>query len=171
MQMGNANINPWTEAKVNTKYPDRGPLLIIEGEKDHTVPWAIANAASAAEAQPRGDGDREDAGPRPRAHPRPRLAAGRADRTRFRQAFRPGQGELGTDDLGPSPAHRSTSQRLKELRPALEAVRPAARSARHHRWPSASDRLVLVGSTVDLGRPPCDCRRHCGDERTSARNR
>ena len=45
MQMGNANLNPWTEAKVNTKNPDRGPLLIIEGEKDHTVPWAIANAA------------------------------------------------------------------------------------------------------------------------------
>jgi len=30
---------------VNTKNPDRGPLLIIEGEKDHTVPWAIAHAA------------------------------------------------------------------------------------------------------------------------------
>jgi non-heme chloroperoxidase len=45
MQMGNANLNPWTEAKVDTKNPDRGPLLIIEGEKDHTVPWAIANAA------------------------------------------------------------------------------------------------------------------------------
>jgi non-heme chloroperoxidase len=44
-QMGNANLNPWTEAKVNTKDPDRGPLLIIDGEKDHTVPWAIANAA------------------------------------------------------------------------------------------------------------------------------
>jgi pimeloyl-ACP methyl ester carboxylesterase len=44
-QMGNANLNPWTEAKVNTKNPARGPLLIIEGEKDHTVPWAIANAA------------------------------------------------------------------------------------------------------------------------------
>jgi non-heme chloroperoxidase len=44
-QMGNANFNPWTEAKVNTKNPDRGPLLIIDGEKDHTVPWAIANAA------------------------------------------------------------------------------------------------------------------------------
>ena len=40
-QMGNANLNPWTEAKVNTKSPDRGPLLIIEGEKDHTM----ANAA------------------------------------------------------------------------------------------------------------------------------
>src|SRR5262245_33067931 len=45
VQMGNANLNPWTEAKVNTKNPDRGPLLIIEGERDHTVPWAIANAA------------------------------------------------------------------------------------------------------------------------------
>jgi len=45
VQMGNANINPWTEAKVDTKNPNRGPLLIIDGEKDHTVPWAIANAA------------------------------------------------------------------------------------------------------------------------------
>ena len=43
--MGNANLNPWTQAKVNTKTPVRGPLLIIEGEKDHTVPWAIAHAA------------------------------------------------------------------------------------------------------------------------------
>jgi pimeloyl-ACP methyl ester carboxylesterase len=45
VQMGNANLNPWTEAKVDTKNPDRGPSLIIDGEKDHTVPWAIANAA------------------------------------------------------------------------------------------------------------------------------
>jgi pimeloyl-ACP methyl ester carboxylesterase len=44
-QMGNANLNPRTEAKVDTKSPNRGPLLIIDGEKDHTVPWAIANAA------------------------------------------------------------------------------------------------------------------------------
>ena len=44
-QMGNANINPRTEAKVNTTNPGRGPLLIIDGEKDHTVPWAIAHAA------------------------------------------------------------------------------------------------------------------------------
>jgi pimeloyl-ACP methyl ester carboxylesterase len=45
MQMANANLNPWTEAKVDTKNPNRGPLLIIDGEKDHTVPWAIANAS------------------------------------------------------------------------------------------------------------------------------
>ena len=45
VQMGTANVNPWTESKVNTENPNRGPLLIIEGENDHTVPWAIANAA------------------------------------------------------------------------------------------------------------------------------
>jgi non-heme chloroperoxidase len=45
MQMGNANLNPRTEAKADTKNPERGPLLIIEGERDHTVPWAIANAS------------------------------------------------------------------------------------------------------------------------------
>ena len=45
MQMANANLNPFTEAKLDPKNPDRGPLLIIDGEKDHTVPWAIANAA------------------------------------------------------------------------------------------------------------------------------
>jgi non-heme chloroperoxidase len=45
MQMANANLNPFTEAKIDPKNPDRGPLLIINGEKDHTVPWAIANAS------------------------------------------------------------------------------------------------------------------------------
>ncbi len=45
MQMANANLNPRTQAKLDPKNPDRGPLLIIEGEKDHTVAPAIANAA------------------------------------------------------------------------------------------------------------------------------
>lgn len=40
-----ANLNPGTEASVDTKRVDRGPLLIIDGEKDNTVPWAIANAS------------------------------------------------------------------------------------------------------------------------------
>ncbi len=44
-QAATANVNPWTEAKVDTDNPDRGPLLIISGEKDNTVPWAIANAS------------------------------------------------------------------------------------------------------------------------------
>jgi pimeloyl-ACP methyl ester carboxylesterase len=44
-QAAMANLNPWTEAKVDSANPRRGPLLIISGEKDHTVPWAIANAS------------------------------------------------------------------------------------------------------------------------------
>jgi hypothetical protein len=44
-QAATANLNPWTEAKVDTKNPDRGPLLLISGELDHTVPWAIVNAS------------------------------------------------------------------------------------------------------------------------------
>jgi pimeloyl-ACP methyl ester carboxylesterase len=44
-QAATANLNPWTEVKVDTENPDRGPLLIISGELDHTVPWAIANAS------------------------------------------------------------------------------------------------------------------------------
>lgn len=40
-----ANINPWTEVKVDTLNPERGPLLVISGERDNTVPWAIAHAS------------------------------------------------------------------------------------------------------------------------------
>ena len=35
----------WLEAKLDPANPNRGPLLIIEGEKDHTVAPAIANAS------------------------------------------------------------------------------------------------------------------------------
>jgi non-heme chloroperoxidase len=44
-QAATANLNPLTEAKVDSRNPDRGPLLIISGDNDHTVPWSIANAA------------------------------------------------------------------------------------------------------------------------------
>ncbi|MEA2219437.1 MAG: hypothetical protein QOJ35_2063 [Solirubrobacteraceae bacterium] len=44
-QAASANLNPWTEVKVDSRNPDRGPLLIVSGEQDHTVPWAIANAS------------------------------------------------------------------------------------------------------------------------------
>jgi pimeloyl-ACP methyl ester carboxylesterase len=50
-QAATANFNPWTEAKVDSKNPKRGPLLIISGEKDHTVPWAIANASYKKQAR------------------------------------------------------------------------------------------------------------------------
>ncbi len=44
-QAATANLNPWTEAKVDTRSPERGPLLIISADRDHTVPWSIANAS------------------------------------------------------------------------------------------------------------------------------
>jgi pimeloyl-ACP methyl ester carboxylesterase len=43
-QAAAANLNPWTEDAVDTKNPERGPMLIIGGEKDHTVPMAISTA-------------------------------------------------------------------------------------------------------------------------------
>jgi non-heme chloroperoxidase len=44
-QAATANFNPKTEAQVDIHNPDRGPLLIISGEKDNTVPPAISHAA------------------------------------------------------------------------------------------------------------------------------
>jgi non-heme chloroperoxidase len=44
-QAAAANFNPRTEDKVNTGNPDRGPMLIVSGEKDHTVPHVLAYAA------------------------------------------------------------------------------------------------------------------------------
>jgi pimeloyl-ACP methyl ester carboxylesterase len=50
-QAAAANLNPWTEVKVDTKNPERGPMLIVSGEKDHTVPKAIAKASFKKESR------------------------------------------------------------------------------------------------------------------------
>jgi len=39
-----ANINPWTEVKVDTRNPARGPLLLIAGDKDRFIPLAITRS-------------------------------------------------------------------------------------------------------------------------------
>jgi pimeloyl-ACP methyl ester carboxylesterase len=44
-QAAAANVNPWSEATVDSTNPDRGPMLIVSADSDHTVPWAIANAS------------------------------------------------------------------------------------------------------------------------------
>jgi non-heme chloroperoxidase len=44
-QAATANIDPWTDAKVEIEAPDRGPLLITSGEKDHQVPGSISHAS------------------------------------------------------------------------------------------------------------------------------
>jgi pimeloyl-ACP methyl ester carboxylesterase len=50
-QAAGANLNPWTEDKVDTMNPERGPLLILDGELDNTVPWSIANASYRQQAK------------------------------------------------------------------------------------------------------------------------
>jgi pimeloyl-ACP methyl ester carboxylesterase len=106
VQMGNANLNPWTEAKVNTTNPDRGPLLIIDGEKDHTVPWAIANAAY--KRQRRNPGVTEIVKIPNRGHSLTidhGWRDGRTDRARLRQAVR----------LAGQPHRPSASRRQHQL--------------------------------------------------------
>jgi pimeloyl-ACP methyl ester carboxylesterase len=44
MEGGNANLNPMTDAKVDTKSAERGPLLLISGDADHTVPPSLVKA-------------------------------------------------------------------------------------------------------------------------------
>jgi pimeloyl-ACP methyl ester carboxylesterase len=47
-----ANFNPFGgETTVNSKNPERGPLLIIGGGEDHTVPPAITNASYKIQAK------------------------------------------------------------------------------------------------------------------------
>jgi pimeloyl-ACP methyl ester carboxylesterase len=49
-QAASANFNPWTEVAADSRNPSRGPLLVVSGEKDHTVPRAIAHASYAIQA-------------------------------------------------------------------------------------------------------------------------
>ena len=51
MQMANANLNPFTEAKLDPRNPNRGPLLIIDGEDAHPVPGPNAHASSTRQSR------------------------------------------------------------------------------------------------------------------------
>lgn len=44
-QAATANFNPWAKTKAAKRNADRGPLLVVTGEKDNIVPFAMANAA------------------------------------------------------------------------------------------------------------------------------
>ena len=44
-QAATANLDPTTEAKADKLNPERGPMLVVSGEKDNIVPWSMANAA------------------------------------------------------------------------------------------------------------------------------
>jgi non-heme chloroperoxidase len=51
IQSTTANLSPVTEARVDTGRDDRGPLLVIGGEKDNAVPWSVAHAAYRRQAR------------------------------------------------------------------------------------------------------------------------
>ncbi|TIC83554.1 alpha/beta hydrolase [Nocardioides sp. GY 10113] len=44
-EAASANVNPWAVTKVDVESPDRGPMLVVTGERDHIVPFALGNAA------------------------------------------------------------------------------------------------------------------------------
>ena len=120
-QAAAANLNPWTEAKVDTKNPDRGPLLILEGEEDHTVPVSIAKASYKRQKRNQGVTEFEDdPGSRARAHHRQRLERRRRHGARVRQEARTDeevQRHVGREastplDLGPPCGPRSFGSKI-----------------------------------------------------------
>lgn len=44
-QAATANLDPRTVVRADNTNPDRGPMLVVTGEKDNIVPFALANAA------------------------------------------------------------------------------------------------------------------------------
>ncbi|HEY1429495.1 MAG TPA: alpha/beta hydrolase [Candidatus Tumulicola sp.] len=44
-QAASANFDPWSQDKVDHANADRGPLLVVAGELDHTVPSVVSHAA------------------------------------------------------------------------------------------------------------------------------
>jgi non-heme chloroperoxidase len=53
-QVALANLNPWSQASVDTKNRKRGPLLLISGSQDNTIPPAITNASFRLQRRNRG---------------------------------------------------------------------------------------------------------------------
>ena len=107
MQMAYANVNPWTEAKVDTKEPRPRAAP----EKDHTVPWAIANASYKRQWRNEGVTEMEKI-PQPRslAHDRQRVAGGGRAGAGVRSALRLiGGGEWGSGRRGGDPSDRGAS--------------------------------------------------------------
>jgi non-heme chloroperoxidase len=49
-----ANLNPRAETRVDSGNPERGPLLMVDGEKDHSVPPAMTRASYRKQARNEG---------------------------------------------------------------------------------------------------------------------
>jgi pimeloyl-ACP methyl ester carboxylesterase len=88
-QAAAANLNPWTEAKVDAKNPSRGPMLIIAGGKDHTVPVAISTSSFKHEEDNEGITEMMELDDRGHSmNHRRRLAGGRRNGAEVRRPLR-----------------------------------------------------------------------------------
>ena len=88
-QAATANLNPWTEAKVKSKNPDRGPMLIIDGRQGpHRSSGHRQGVVQAPEAQQGCDRVHRDRGSRSLAGHRPRLAGRGRHGLQVREAIR-----------------------------------------------------------------------------------
>ena len=86
-QAASANLNPWTEAKVDSQEPRaRAAADHLRREGPHRPVGDRQRVVQEAEAQRGRDRDRRDPEPRARAHDRQRLARGRRQGARVRQA-------------------------------------------------------------------------------------
>ena len=93
-----ANLNPWTEAKVDRRTRTGGPLLIVSGRQTTPFPGRSRTPRTSARGEPERDGDHRDPRSRSRAHDRRRLARGRRDSARVRPEFRlVSGGDVGDD--------------------------------------------------------------------------
>ncbi len=91
-QAATANVNPWTEAKVDTEEPrPRAASDHLGREGPHRAVGDRERLLQAPAAQSGRDRDRRDPRSRARAHDRQRLARGRRHRARVRQALYLGQ--------------------------------------------------------------------------------
>ena len=122
MQMANANLNPFTEAKLDPKNPERGPLLIIDGEKSTTRSVGDRQRLlQAPEAQRGRHRDHEDPEPRALADDRQRLAA---------RSPRPRSTSSSGSSSAAAAAGRAGATARPGCRPASRARRPPRRSRR-----------------------------------------
>ena len=112
-QMANANLNPRTESKVDTKNPDRGPLLILDGRRTTRFPGRSPTPPTSGRSATR-------ASPRSRRCPTaatrsPSTTAGRRSR-RPRSTSSSGSSRPGRASRHRSAGRRQSSALLQEVR-------------------------------------------------------
>ena len=143
-QAATANLNPWTEAKVDTQEPrPRAAADHLRREGQHGPVGDRERVLQAPEAQRRRDRDRRDPEPRPRAHDRQRLARGRRHGARLRAAVPGGLGRPGRQGTPRSTSSSTSTTRGSNWRPApLSSSASAAGSSSARRY----GRSVVIAS-------------------------